>query len=638
MKPVEVQRKLSLEDRKRLFQRPVPPLPPGCRDPRPKFKEPVMNQELEHPQLWPQVMPTFMRDFLLPKKPLEADAYMADKNNYVWAVSLSDISKVEKVFFLNNKWKTKLQAYFWTMPLQIQFCQDIDRTTGFRHRLNCASKSLVNVKIDCFQSPLEKLLIFGDTFFQLIYRYSEMSGLRQMRLIKRNVNSIRIGQLGQPLDSLIKQWPSNYEVFYSKIREITLGLCFVKLEAQPLVQWIIGRNLATLRRLSTPLRDMSWDIFKQLDLEWLKCTIDKRTSKNCVKVFKVCTETLCLDFYGEMKLNIFESFINYKRVFHSRIRVLEITWHGFGSDYMRFLERLERLIQFVKKYGPNVRVVTFREGRCISIDPGSKQSTTNWARIFHFRRKVREQISDNWSKKFGNLNFRVVFKINFHSIQKSWTGCGEFEIYQNRMAFYFNNNNDVRRECIDQHRNFFNLPDNQFKSRVLREISAKLPKKTYYFIGPTKGKKYHLYESPTKQGKQYFEDVEYSTFEGENEENDSMPIYTLKEREVFRPQEIDFHREIEYHNNRIEVISYRRASRKDAYLRIPLPPRIHTNHNMIRKFRIWHSPSLPPDLTIPSLEPLPSTFSFKVFKKPKRKRIPNKKISLPLDKSHVINS
>ncbi|CAD5215471.1 unnamed protein product [Bursaphelenchus xylophilus] len=639
MKTAEVQRKLSLEDQKRLFQRPVPPLPPGCRDPRPKFKEPVANQEFDQPQLWPQVMPTFMRDFLMSKKPLEADAYVACKNGYVWAVALSDIAKVEKLFFLNNKWKTKLQAYFWTLLLHVQFCQDLDRSHGFRYRLNRATKALIQVKIDAFECPLEKLLIFGDDYFQLIYKYSEMNGLRQMRLIKRNVNSIRIGQLGQSLDSLVKQWPSNYEVLYSKIQDITLGLCFMKQEAQPLLNWIIQRNIPTIRRLNIPLRDPRWEIFKKLDLEWCRGVIDRRSDKNCTKILKLCTETLCLEFYGEFKLSIFEEFLNYKRSFHSRIRVIEFVWHGFGSDYMRLLERLTRLVLLVKKHGPNIRVLTFREGRSINIDPGDKQSNNVWSRVFHFRRKIREQLAENWDQKIGNLSFRVVFKLSFHSFQKSWLGCAEFEIQQNRMSFHFNNNNGGRRECIDQHRNFFNLPDQQFKNRVLREISVRLPNKQYYFVGPTKGKKYHLYESPTKKENLYFLHLDLEEFNRKYKAKDTARIYSLEDRTLIRPSDIDYRKELERLKNRLEVISYRRASRRDAHTfrNAQIPRRIYTNHNIIRKFRVWQSPSLPADLKKPiSDQSQPSSFSFKCFKKPKQKRIPHKKISLPLEKTHVI--
>lgn len=55
--------------------------------------------------------------------------------------------------FLNNNWKTKVQAYFWSQPLHIQLCHIANNNNmpGIpkqRHRLADGMRSLAQVNID----------------------------------------------------------------------------------------------------------------------------------------------------------------------------------------------------------------------------------------------------------------------------------------------------------------------------------------------------------------------------------------------------------------------------------------------------------------------------------------------------------
>lgn len=92
-----------------MYERPIPPLPPGYRDPRPRFKEPIMNKDNEDtPQLWPEAVVTFTRDFLTNYRPLESDVCIANERDETWAYDYADVARVEKLFVSNiNNSKTQ---------------------------------------------------------------------------------------------------------------------------------------------------------------------------------------------------------------------------------------------------------------------------------------------------------------------------------------------------------------------------------------------------------------------------------------------------------------------------------------------------------------------------------------------------
>lgn len=50
------------------------------------------------PQLWADVLHTFMRDFLANYRPLESDFCLANHRDEAWAFDCADVGKVERLY------------------------------------------------------------------------------------------------------------------------------------------------------------------------------------------------------------------------------------------------------------------------------------------------------------------------------------------------------------------------------------------------------------------------------------------------------------------------------------------------------------------------------------------------------------
>lgn len=95
----------------------------------------------------------------------------------------------------------------------------------------------------------------------------------------------------------------------AELRSLTFGLCFMKLEGQDLMNWLISRNKLTLKQLSMPLRKCRLGAMQYLDLDILRCLIDKRIEKGSFDVLKVKTQKLNLEFCGEYKTKLIDQLL-----------------------------------------------------------------------------------------------------------------------------------------------------------------------------------------------------------------------------------------------------------------------------------------------------------------------------------------